>query len=119
DDLVVGPGRPHLDRDGSLPSGCPLDDVGLDEHSVFRVVLELQVNAGPGHGGLSTRGVTIDEETMWLVEHVLQPREEHRVVRSCRTLRDSATELLEESSVLDDEALGEAVGRGSLTDDPV
>jgi hypothetical protein len=56
---------------------------------------------------------------VWFVEDVFQTSEKHCVVRGRGALRDSATEFLAESAVLDDEALGEAIGLSSLTDDLV
>ena len=91
----------------------------LHQHAVLGVVLELQVQARPGHRRLPARRVAVDVQRVRLVLDVLQPGEEHRVERGRRALRDPAAQLLLELAALDDVALGEAVGRGPLPHDAV
>src|SRR6187549_1398231 len=86
------------------------------EDGVRGVVLEAQIHRSPGDGGLAADRVAVDVEGVRLVLDVLQAREEHRVEGRRRHLGDAATEVLLEDAVADDEALGEPVLAGALTD---
>ena len=55
-DFVVGLRRPHPYGDGTAMAVVTLHPERLDQNSVFGVVLELEVEARPGDGGLDRAG---------------------------------------------------------------
>ncbi len=104
-DAVVDRGRPDAHGDRPAATGGGLVDIGLQQHAVGGVVLELHVQVAVVEGRLATGRVAVEVHRVWVVLDVLETREEDRIEGRGAALGDATGVLLDQVVTADHPAV--------------